>query len=888
MKRLVLLLALCVFSYGLPGNKKSDKQYRCFAKIGKSVSTTQNSYIPGKYCIPSPHTDNCTKSWKWELDKKNDTVTEEGKDCQFKCEGGDVGAYSDTQPETYQYCVYQADFHKVAQCVDKQEGKDADKSLCEGDSNGTRYYYKPKCGNAKSAEECERALSSISVQYGWRFCYNASGHQGYDIFKTMPGQTVLFQEYINQAGTASFPCNQYSSSPGGGNPPEPEKPGEIVIRDWENCDSGLTQSIVWTKVSGTRQTSFKINTLDKSGKFGSGIKSLYCSIDGKAKAQAYETFTGCMGISRVYRYNAKGVPFPFTGYHTLYCEGADKDGKSIAGEVKFYSAPSYYSYDIWFTPYGNKDEVKFVEESKYNEDENKINKDDKVNPIKVYHNSTADTTVEYHYLTNKWTKKPVVKVGESLAVLANITPYTAENKKDVENIEIVSVTNTNTLKKITSVPNTTTAQSCGNLTPAIATKPFKPDTDPKPDPDTILTLSSQNSILGTIELTMQNYTTITNIIKGEEASGKCNKHKNHPCPYPGVMKLVFDYQVVPRTFDIELLNANNQQLKVLYFGQGSNTSVENPNKIKIKAYGLSNNPDTKFSSGCAAQDIAVNLDTKGTGYSIKLVDGNGVDIATVPAKEFKNGVAEASVYIKVMKADGIDFTPNMKSEPVFLKGGFPASITFAGFSKYPNSYYPEYDGLKANNNDMVILRGRINAIDTDNVASGSKTTPSPTKVYYEFQCEYCDLSKLQQITGVANYQAQKSKTQQGWFIDSTFAAHNTSTLNKNMVSIENQGSGAIKNVKAFNNGIQEIEYGALALGVTHKVNILHGNYVQGGNAIAMPNFLLYNAYWNPSTKWNTSAFIYMKGTAPDDKLRDYGLDTDGAKNTRSGGRTGNY
>lgn len=878
MKRLALLLALCVFSYGMSGNKPSDKQYRCFAKIGKSVSTTQNSYISGKYCIPSPHTDNCKKSWKWELDKKNDTVTEEGKDCQFKCEGGDVGVYSDIQPNTYQYCVYNNDFHKVAQCVDKQEGKDVDKSLCEGDSNGTRYYYKPKCGNANSAEECERALSSISVQYGWRFCYQSSGQPG-DMFKAMPGQTVLFQEYINQAGTASFPCNQYSSSPGGGNPPEPEKPGEIVIRDWDNDGKNLMQSIVWTKVSGTSQASFKINTLDKAGHIGSGIKSLYCSIDGKAKAQAYETgSSGLFGFAnRVYRYDAKGVPFPFTGYHLLKCEGTDKDGKSIAGEVKFYSAPSHYSYDLIEFRVSNGDAPNATIE------ENLIS-----TPKSVYYGKTE--TIPHN--NNGWTKKPVVKVGENLVVLArSITPYTAQNVADTQVNTGIGVTHKNELQSIasTGVPNTTTAQSCGNLTPAIATESaaiYAGSIDASKEYK-ILTLSSQNSILGTMELTMQD-TDITNIIKGEKDSGKCDKHKNHPCPYPGVMKLTFDYQVVPRTFDIELLNANNQQLKVLYFGQGSNTLVENPNKIKIKAYGVSNSPDTKFSSGCAAQDIAIDLNTKGTGYSIKLVDGNGVDIATVPAKEFKNGVAEASVYIKVMKADGIDFTPNMKSEPVFLKGGFPASIHFAGFPKYPNSYYPQYDGLKANANDMVILRGRINAIDTDNVASSSKTTPSPTKVYYEFQCEYCDLSKLQQITGVANYQAQKSKTQQGWFIDSTFAAHNTSTLNKNMVSIENQGSGAIKNVKAFNNGIQEIEYGALALGVTHKVNILHGNYVQGGNAIAMPNFLLYNAYWNPSTKWNTSAFIYMKGTAPDDKLRDYGLDTDGAKNTRSGGRTGNY
>lgn len=867
MKLLALLLALCVFSYG-GGNKHSDKQYRCFGKIGKSVSTTKNDWVAGKYCIPSPHTNNCKKSWKWSLDKKDDTVTEEGKDCQFKCETGDAGVYSDTQPETYQYCVYQGDFHKVAQCVDKQDGKDVDKSSCEGDSNGTRYYYKPKCGDAKSAEECEMKLSAISVQFGWRFCYRASGQPG-DMFKTMPGQTVQFQEYINASGSASWPCNQYSSSPGGGTPPEPE-PGEIVIRDYANDTSGLTKSIVWTKVSGTKEVSFRINTLDKSGKIGSGIKSLYCSIDGKARAQAH---SAGWWLNQYYRYDAKGTPFPFTGYHTVKCEGTDDKGNPIAGEVKFYSAPSYYKYNMIEARIPNGDATNGII------NENLVSKSTSVGYGKME---------SINHDNDYWHKKPVVKVGEPIEVFArNIEPYNEQGQLDTGVNTGIGVTAKNEIRSIASVaPNTTTAHSCGNLNPSITTNPVAIYAGITHQGSEILKLTSQTSIIGTMELTMKD-TDITNIIKGEEAAGKCGRGKA-TCPYPGEMKLIFEYQVVPQTFDIELLNANNQQLKVLYFGQGSTTKVEQANKIKIKAYDLSKNVDTKFSSACAAQDIVIDLNTKGLGYSIKLVDDDGNDVASVKATEFKNGVAEASAYIKVMKADGIDFTPNMKSEPVFLKGGFPASISFAGFSKHPHSYYPQYDGLLANANDMVILRGRINAIDTDNVASSSKTTPSPTKVYYEFQCEYCDLSKLQQITGVANYQAQKSKTQQGWFIDSTFATHNATTLNKNKVSIENQGSGAIKNVKAFNNGVQEIEYGPLALGVTHKVNILHGDYVHGGNAIAMPNFLLYNAYWNPSTKWNTSAFIYMKGTAPNDASRDYGLDTDGAKNTRSGGRTGNY
>lgn len=882
MKHLALLLALCLYitAAAAGGNKPSDKQYRCFGQIGKSTSNTKNEYLSGgnKYCIPSPHTKNCQKSWLWELNKKDNRVTEMGSNCEYQCEVMGVGgAYSDTPVETYQYCVYAPDFHKVAQCVDKQEGKDANASQCDSDTNGTRYYYKPKCKEDQTKEQCEASLRTITVNFGWRFCYKGSG-QPNDMFKTMGGQTVQFQEYINAQGTASYPCNQNSSSPGGGNPPEPEKPGAIVIRDWDNTQSNLTQSIVWTKTSGEREASFRINTLDASGKITSGINLLYCSLDGKAKAQAHKTsaggFLGAIGLNQVYRYDAKGVPFQFSGYHTVKCEGIDSNGKKIAGEVQFYSAPAYYRYEMIEFRVSNDTAPSGIIES---------------NLISTAKSVYAGKTETITYNDNGWTKKPVVKIGENLVVLArSISPYNSLYQLDNKVNTGIGVEHKNTLKAFSGTPNkTTTTQNCGNLTPNITTNSvaiYAGVTNTQGE-NKILQLSSQNSIIGTMELTMKD-TDITNIIKTEEASGKCGRGTKVTCPYPGAMKLVFDYQVVPNAFDIELLNAN-QPLKVLYFGQGSTPLVEQPNKIRIKAYNLSKNVDTKFSSGCAAQDLAIDLSTKGLGYSIKLVDASGVDIATIPAKDFKNGVAESNAYIKVMKADGIDFTPNMKSEPVFLKGGFPASAYFAGFLKYPNSYYPQYENLLANANDMVILRGRINAVDTDNTATRS-LVPTPTKVYYEFQCEYCDLSRLQKITGVANYQAQKSKTQQGWFIDSTFAAHNSTALNKNMVSIENQGSGSIKNVTGFVNGIQEIQYGNLPSPATHKLNILHGNYVQGGNAMSMPNFLLYNAYWNAKTQWNTSAFIYMRGTAKDDNSRDYGLDTGGAKNTRSGGRTGGY
>ena len=108
-----------------------------------------------------------------------------------------------------------------------------------------------------------------------------------------------------------------------------------------------------------------------------------------------------------------------------------------------------------------------------------------------------------------------------------------------------------------------------------------------------------------------------------------------------------------------------------------------------------------------------------------------------------------------------------------------------------------------------------------------------------------------------------------------------------MIKIESTNSNKdIRSVDlSVSDGLQKIQYGPLSLG-THKLNIRHySNGDKSGDS--MPNFLLYNAYWNANVRWNTSAFIYVKGKAADDK-RNYGVDTGGAKNTRSGGRTGKY
>ena len=123
-----------------------------------------------------------------------------------------------------------------------------------------------------------------------------------------------------------------------------------------------------------------------------------------------------------------------------------------------------------------------------------------------------------------------------------------------------------------------------------------------------------------------------------------------------------------------------------------------------------------------------------------------------------------------------------------------------------------------------------------------------------------------------------------------------------MLKIEStDNNNNIKEPSKISDGLQTIGYTGLKQG-TYKLNILHGNFTKNGNsisdgdtALSMPYFLLYNAFWTgnsvipltSSTKWNTSSYIYVKDNAPDDK-RNYGVDTGGAKNTRSGGRTGKY
>lgn len=170
---------------------------------------------------------------------------------------------------------------------------------------------------------------------------------------------------------------------------------------------------------------------------------------------------------------------------------------------------------------------------------------------------------------------------------------------------------------------------------------------------------------------------------------------------------------------------------------------------------------------------------------------------------------------------------------------------------------------------------------------------------------------MDKITAITGKTYTRSPTQQGWWIDSAFGENNGNYITTNKIAIESGGL-TISAVNPNNGvatgandaGLQTISYGSATQG-TYKLNIRHGNESANGTfsgATTMPYFLLYNAFWTGTQeiingvktstlispiKWNTSSFIYVKGKAADDK-RNYGVDTGGAKNTRSGGRTGKY
>lgn len=906
--------------------KASGKWYRCFANIGHTLSYLQNNSQwvgHAKYCLPKYPT-HCKKDWDWSLDPKDDTAseTEASKKCQpntCKDNGGGNssnahvfvnGAGRQTPVETYYYCVYGNDWDKVAKCIDKSTGDNVPNSLCDKDATGANYYYKPRCDADDTKESCNAKLDKITKTltqgFGWRFCYQPPEGGKSNVvsyYRNAGGQSVKFKEFINDKGTKSGPCEQGAISLSGGNAPEeePDEPlGTLVIIDWDDNRMGVSK--VHTKIS-MQAADFKLYT--EAGKIGSGIQSATCEVTGDGtsyKGNAGSKFS--FGSLWAFKFSAPKEAFPKSGEYKIKCDGVGKDGKSVSAEVGFFVAPKSYQFGVVNAVFNN---TTSAQSSGGVVTENII---DKAQIAEFGKTTTAPT-----HDNQNWTKKPVVKISELLTLQVNeITAQTASGTIDsgVDGKNSIGGTismdtneskvNPRAITDATKIPPTTSAASGACVVaPTIATNDAEMIGGTMTNLETIATIQADNALLANAEVLIYD-TAMHAKIKEQEGIGLCNDSAKFPCPYPAKLKTIFDYQVAPNNFKAELLDKNNNPLKVLYFGQGNSPLADSATKIRVSALRADDKIAKDFNTNCAAQDMTLNMELSGQGFSIKVIDKDGKDFV-IKGSEFKDGIANVEGILQVNKDKDIPFTPNMKSEPVFTQdkypNGFPANMEFAGFPP-TSTYYPNYKDVSVNpNNPLMILRGRINAIDTDNNATNFGIA-SPTKVYYEFQCEYCDLDKVAKVTGWARYGVDdKSPTQQGWFIDRTFDKYNESKVESSKAEIENLGNAQIKAVSGVTNGFQDIAYSFLGVG-TYKLNIRHGNFKD-----AMPYFLLYNAYWTGSmkkvqdkdgntaqylesgTKWNTSAFIHIKGAAKDE-ARDYGVDTGGAKNTRSGGRIGRY
>ena len=880
---------------GGPVIKPTGTQYRCFAKIGASSSTKTQSmgFIGGtKYCIPSPNGENgCKKSWNWSLKNKDDKVTE-GGNCNFECKNtATIGA--DSPINTHSYCVLDSQWDTVAKCVNKTTGEEVGSNECKNDTYGNTYYYKPRCNEKGTTEQCSATLKAMPVS--WRFCYDINN----SLQRNTGGQSVIYQEFSGGdatigGGSVKLPCEQSSNPPSGGGADTEPKPtlGNLIIIDWD--DSKRTKSFVHTKISGNN-ADFKIYDSNAHSKLGSGLKSVTCEIVGVPNTKKTAKSSISLSSASVFKYQTQGA-FNKSGTYTIQCKGANDDGDTVSDSVDFFVAPHSYEFSNISVSFDNTTSA----QSKGGiVTENLLDK-----PRTIQYNKTYEAKHD----NNNWTKKPVIKIDEILSVnLAQVIAYNANKaidlgvgaNSDSGEISVAPKSSAFGITNATATPPTTSpASGACNITPILTQLTAKMTDGTSATLSPILTIKADNALVATMEAEIFDSALQTKIEK-QAQGGFCDDKNAFPCPYPARLQLSFDYEIVPASFKTELLDNNNDPLKVLYFGMGSSPAVEATTKLRITALksanaNANNNAATTFSKNCAAENMTINMQLQGAGFSIKILDKDGKDFI-IEADKFNNGIADIEAIVKVDKDENVDFTPNMKSEPVFTgdkyPDGFPAKMEFASFPP-ANTYYPNYEDVKVNPNiPMLILRARINAIDTDNSNLNSKT-PDDTKVWYEFQCEYCNIDKVAQITGWNNGKgytnADRSPTQQGWWIDRTFGKYNQNKITKSeMIKIESTNSNKdIRSVdSSVSDGLQKIQYGSLSLG-THKLNIRHySNGDKSGDS--MPNFLLYNAYWNANVRWNTSAFIYIKGKAADDK-RNYGVDTGGAKNTRSGGRTGKY
>ena len=316
---------------------------------------------------------------------------------------------------------------------------------------------------------------------------------------------------------------------------------------------------------------------------------------------------------------------------------------------------------------------------------------------------------------------------------------------------------------------------------------------------------------------------------------------------------------------------------MLYFGQGNSPLNESKINLDLIALDKKNQPLKNFINGCAAIDTELEIKYDNN-LVITFIDSNNAntsDDTTTIKKEnwtFQGSEAKASLQ-RVLSVKQLDkvWTPSMVSEPIYLKNE-KHLMYYTG--KKNDTSYPQYNNLVFDSfKDAVVLRGRVNMIDTDN--AGDYSIPPTTKVYYEFYCQTCDLDEINKITGVKKYVG--SPTSPGWWIDTTFSA---ATLKKDNISTTD-GLQVSSVSSLVNNGMQNISYQKADSG-KYEVMINHGS-----NTNNFPTFLLYKPFHSGGVDGKTSAFVTIYKKIGDDN-KDFGVDTGAGKNTRSGSRTGGF
>ncbi|MBR7117974.1 MAG: hypothetical protein IKC84_01190, partial [Helicobacteraceae bacterium] len=531
---------------------------------------------------------------------------------------------------------------------------------------------------------------------------------------------------------------------GGTTPPEkpkPEKPADLIIEEINNIfGTGATPNVVYTRTTGS-DLKVRMYHKNNAGSFGSGLKSATCTVSGSGGTTSasanWDFWGGGTYVFEVQRGLSKA------GYYTLQCSGVDNSNNNVVSpSLRFYVAPASYTAELKITAHNGQSYT--------------------INSPKV----TSNGATKKVSLSGK---DIVQKVGSSLDIALSGSANT--NSGGVDSGVNTSMQRLgeiqNVIQGLNAVSGTRVCQANAPTLP----KDFK-------------TSISNGNFSGTENFSFDDVykgkmtmsyidQDMKNIIDGEKARGGCSGNgTNHgKCPFPPTFEFSFDYLIVPDNFEIKVTTIKGSPIKVLYYGQGSSPANEGSVTLQVIPKGSANNSLKNFVNGCAAIDTELELN--GADTSIVFIDPTSATTSStttlITAKDFTYQSNQAMANLqRVLSVQNTKnpWNPSMVAEPIKLGTSVNPLVYYAG-KKNDNSYpqyNPSFDSLK----DAIILRGRVNMIDTDN--AGNYSTPPTTKVYYEFYCQTCDLSEINKITGAKKYVG--SPTSAGWWIDTTFSTFN--------------------------------------------------------------------------------------------------------------------